>query len=217
MEADVDDTAKTLITLNVLGRPVGPDHMIATFETQPHFRTYGLERDPSFSANCNALTALLNTPHASQASPQIKKIVTFPSNHWWKTHGHISDKWNLCHLYPNMLFIEAFVDLFSPIDKGSLDSDLLDFDIHCKSAIALFPACLRTALEQQLDGSWYGSKEPTAYAILTILLPKPGRFAGPTWRPRPHCTVRNAGRQDVQQRMCFVKSREGGEYGNMQM
>lgn len=97
-EADVDDTAKTITSLNMLGRPAGPRRMIEVFETDSHFRTYVGERDPSFTANCNALLALLHQPDVSFYSSQILKVAKFLCDYWWRTDGRIKDKW-VCSSY----------------------------------------------------------------------------------------------------------------------
>jgi len=92
-EADVDDTAKTISTLNMLGRPVSPRSLIEVFEAETHFRTYAGERDPSPTANCNALLALLQQPDVSLYATQIEKVARFLVDFWWKSDGKIMDKW----------------------------------------------------------------------------------------------------------------------------
>ncbi|TLD19064.1 hypothetical protein PspLS_09766 [Pyricularia sp. CBS 133598] len=168
IEADVDDTAKALISLGSLGQKVSPDGMIKAFERETHFQTYPNERDPSFSANCNALLALLCQTDLSSSSAQILKLVQFLSNAWWITDGPIKDKWNLCHLYPTMLMVEAFVRLFAIIDEGRLPSDFLPEELRSKVAIAIFQAGLRTMMEQKTDGTWNQSVEQTSYAVLIL-------------------------------------------------
>lgn len=93
IEADVDDTAKGLICLHALGHTVSINNMIKHFECETHFQTYPNERDPSFSANCNALLALLCQADLSTFSAQILKVVHFLSKIWWDTDGPIKDKW----------------------------------------------------------------------------------------------------------------------------
>ena len=93
LEADVDDTAKGLICLNEMGYSIGPEKMIKTFEAEKRFLTYALERDPSFSANCNAVLALMHQPDPSQFSSQIVKIIQFLCDYYWDADGIISDKW----------------------------------------------------------------------------------------------------------------------------
>ena len=56
--ADVDDTAKGIISLKELGYSVGPEKMIKESESETHFKTYSMERDPSFTANTNLLALL---------------------------------------------------------------------------------------------------------------------------------------------------------------
>jgi aphidicolan-16beta-ol synthase/syn-copalyl-diphosphate synthase len=98
-EADVDDTAKAISCLNVLGRPVSLESMIQTFEADTHFRTYAGERDPSCTANSNALLALLHQPDVSLYSNQILKITKFLCDYWWTRDGRIEDKWVCCRMF----------------------------------------------------------------------------------------------------------------------
>ncbi|ROW08497.1 hypothetical protein VMCG_03254 [Cytospora schulzeri] len=165
--ADVDDTAKGIVSMAFLGQPVKPEKMIMDFETETHFRTYAKERDPSFSANCNALSALLCQPDVSQYSSQIVKIVQYLCNHWWNSDGKTKDKWNLCHLYPSLLLVETMVDLMVLIDEGNITCHLSQ-ELQSKMLITLFQACLRPLLEQRDDGSWDNSIEATAYGVLIL-------------------------------------------------
>lgn len=88
---DADDTAKTILTLNLLGRATSPDGMIALFEADNHFKTFALERNPSFSANCNVLIALLYAPEPRKYVAQIYKAANFLCNLWYE--GELEDKW----------------------------------------------------------------------------------------------------------------------------
>ena len=92
-EADVDDTAKTITSLTLLGYQITPMSMIEAFETETHFKTYAGERDPSFTANCNALLALLCQPEPAAYCSQIHKITCFLVDYWWRSEGTIKDKW----------------------------------------------------------------------------------------------------------------------------
>ena len=67
--------------------------MMAEFECETHFKTYSLERDPSFSANTNALLALLRQPDVSRFSSQVLKTTKFLCDYWWNSDNEISDKW----------------------------------------------------------------------------------------------------------------------------
>ena len=91
MMEDVDDTAKTILSFNLLGRPVFPERMIAVFETTTHFKTYERERNPGFSANCNILIALLSVPDPSKYSAPIFKATSFLCDLWY--NGDATDKW----------------------------------------------------------------------------------------------------------------------------
>ncbi|OJD36443.1 ent-kaurene synthase [Diplodia corticola] len=166
--ADADDTAKGLLTLKMLDVNISPNQMVHHFEAKGHFRTYSSERDPSLSANCNVLVALLHMDDVSRYSAQILKCVRFICGCWWESDAAITDKWNLCYLYPSMLMVEAFVDLLSLTDKGQL-SGLLDQETKSRLSVALCQATLRIMLQQLDDGSWDESPEQTSYAILTLV------------------------------------------------
>ncbi|GAP92352.1 putative terpene synthase family protein [Rosellinia necatrix] len=166
-EVDVDDTAKTILSLNMLGRPVSPKSLIDTFEAETHFRTYAGERDPSPTANCNALLALLHQKDVANYGTQIHKIAKYLVDFWWKADGKIVDKWNTCYLYPSVLIVEAFVDILNLIEQNKLPG-VFDEDLQSRLAVALFQACLRPLLDQQENGSWNQSIEETAYGVLIL-------------------------------------------------
>lgn len=91
--ADMDDTAKTILCLRSIGRDASPRDMIETFENGTHFRTYLTERNPSFSANCNALLALLHQDVPQDYTAQITKTCGFLCDTWWTSISRIQDKW----------------------------------------------------------------------------------------------------------------------------
>lgn len=92
-EPDADDTAKGILSLGMLGSCIGAENMLRSFEAENHFRTYPGERDPSFSANCNVLIALLHQSDVSRYSTQISKAVKFLCTYWWDSDARIKDKW----------------------------------------------------------------------------------------------------------------------------
>lgn len=58
---DADVTAKSILTLNLLGRPISADQLIEVFESENHFRTWtAAESKLSFSVNWNVLNCLLS-------------------------------------------------------------------------------------------------------------------------------------------------------------
>jgi hypothetical protein len=65
--------------------------MIAEFEAETHFQTYKLERNASFSANCNVLSALLHVENPVEYTQQIAKAATFLCRFWMS--GDVKDKW----------------------------------------------------------------------------------------------------------------------------
>ncbi|POS70579.1 ent-kaurene synthase [Diaporthe helianthi] len=165
--ADLDDTAKTIVCLTSLGMNAGPRRMIEAFEGKAHFRTYPEERDPSFSANCNALLALLNQGVAHEYSEQINKISRFLCDTWWNSMSRIQDKWNRSHLYPTLLFVEAIVKLVALVEQGAI-SCFDDYVMKSKIDVCLYQACYRTLLDQEHNGMWNDSVEETSYATLIL-------------------------------------------------
>ncbi|KAL1845943.1 Phyllocladan-16-alpha-ol synthase [Diaporthe australafricana] len=167
IESDADDTAKGLFVLNKLGSQRSVDAMVQRFEVKGHFQTYPAERDASFSANCNVLSALLLHKEVGTYQAQIYKCVRFLTRCWWNTDGPIRDKWNQSHLYSNMLMVQALTDFLATLDQGVWPSYMDEVE-GAKITVCLFQACLRTLLGQHEDGSWSQSQEQTAYAVLTL-------------------------------------------------
>ena len=88
---DADDTAKTILSLNLIGKSTSAAEMIAEFEADDHFKTYTSERNPSFSANCNVLCSLLYMSNPDVYVDQISKAATFIRDCCWE--GSWKDKW----------------------------------------------------------------------------------------------------------------------------
>ncbi|KAK9775111.1 putative Terpene synthase family protein [Seiridium cardinale] len=169
--ADADDTAKGLMSLNMLGLKqdeLDARDLVDNFEADTYFRTYPSERDPSFSANCNVLLALLHDSDSSQYLPQISKIVIFLISHWWDADDIITDKWNLSSLYPTMLLVEAFADFVRLAEADGNVTATLDSENQSRVAITLFQACFRTLVDQKDNGSWNHSMEETSYGIIIL-------------------------------------------------
>lgn len=77
----------------MLGQHVSADAMVDEFDTPTHFKTFAGERDPSLSANCNALLALVHQKDMLSYSTQIQKAAKFLCDHWWNADGSVKDKW----------------------------------------------------------------------------------------------------------------------------
>ncbi|KAH7081738.1 Ent-kaur-16-ene synthase [Paraphoma chrysanthemicola] len=168
---DVDDTAKGLLTLSLLGMDecVSPDVMIAMFEVKDHFRTFLGERDPSFTSNCHVLLALLHRSDQLQYLPQIKKTTVYLCNAWWNCDGPIKDKWHLSRLYPTMLLVQAFTELLCQVAVEAIPKETFDQETLSKVPICLFQACLRILMEQKANGSWDSQPEESCYAVLALV------------------------------------------------
>jgi len=92
VQADADDSAKVILSLNLLGRRVHAHSLTEHFRSENnHFRTYLGERDASFSANCNVLRAVLEAPNANDHIVDIENIAEFLCASWWC--GASKDKW----------------------------------------------------------------------------------------------------------------------------
>jgi hypothetical protein len=167
IEPDVDDSAKAITTINLLGGSEDAARLCEVFEKETHFRVYPGERDSSFSANCNVLAALLHQPDTQKYSAQISKVAKFICEKRWRADGDIDDKWNTSHLYSSFLYTQAMVDLMALSEAGGL-AGVFDRIFLTKVSVTLFQSCLRAMLEQKSSGSWNESPEETAYAILML-------------------------------------------------
>lgn len=91
--SDADESAKIVITLNLLGRKTFPDCLIKEYEVDEYFGTVASERDCSFITNCNVLHALLRSPgNPNTYARQIEKAAKSLCGSWWESDGFIHDK-----------------------------------------------------------------------------------------------------------------------------
>ncbi|KAF1829997.1 Ent-kaurene synthase [Decorospora gaudefroyi] len=166
---DADDTAKAILVRNLLGVPTTPEKLIARFEGSDHFLTYGMERHPSLTTNCNVLSAMLESPEPAQWIDQIEKCARFLIASWTRPDMPFTDKWNISELYPTMLVSEALIRLVKLWDDGML-SNLADDLIERDLPLVLFQLIMRILQKQQTNGSWghKPSLEMTAYAIIAL-------------------------------------------------
>ncbi|KAL1981483.1 hypothetical protein VTN96DRAFT_2512 [Rasamsonia emersonii] len=162
---DADDTAKAILSLNLLGRPTGCEKMIESFEAQTHFKTYDFETTESFSANCNVLTAILQSKNPSNHLSQLSKALDFLCQTWY--HGELNDKWNLERQYSMLLLAGSLTQVVKLWDTGAL-ADLPPDLIAHRIPLVTFQILVRTLSAQSEQGSWKGSPEITAYALLTL-------------------------------------------------
>lgn len=92
IQADADDSARAILTLNLIGRRAHLKAVAEHFKSKDgHFHTFLCERDASFSANCNVLKALLETPDVHEYINEVVSILTFLCDAWWR--GASRDKW----------------------------------------------------------------------------------------------------------------------------
>ncbi|KAJ5663603.1 hypothetical protein N7507_004334 [Penicillium longicatenatum] len=179
MLADADDTAKSIFSLELLDRATNCDAMLKAFESSSHFKTYNLETNESFSANCNVTIALLGSKDPSRYIPQISKAMEFLCNAW--ENGQWSDKWIRCYKpvttltemqniepqYAMMVFAEALSSAIEHWNNGSLqglDPKLLGDHVP----LITLQIAVRTLSSQSDSGAWKESAEITAYGLLTL-------------------------------------------------
>ncbi|KAJ5941997.1 Phyllocladan-16-alpha-ol synthase [Penicillium verrucosum] len=166
--ADADDTSKAILVLQLLQQHVSLEPMLKAFEADLHFKTYPHERDPSFSANCNVLLALLYAENVSQYAPQIEKATRFLYMHFRETDLKVRDKWNLSPFYSWMLMTEAIARLHLLFQSSKL---LFLKELFEKDLVDLLRDMTVSVLRQQNQtGSWgfRNSKEEAAYAVLIL-------------------------------------------------
>lgn len=166
---DADDTAKSILVRNLLGVPTTPAKLIARFEGSDHFLTYGMERHPSLTTNCNVLSAILESPEPAQWLGQVEKCARFLIASWSRQDMPFTDKWNTSEYYPTMLVSEALTRLVKSWDNGllcNLSAELIEYEIP----LVLFQMVMRILQKQHKDGSWghRPSREITAYAIIAL-------------------------------------------------
>ncbi|KAI9886142.1 MAG: hypothetical protein M1823_002045 [Watsoniomyces obsoletus] len=165
---DADDTAKTILTLNLLGKPACPKRMITYFKANHgHLMTYLAERNPSFSANCNGLMALLHAPDVQEHAASISALAAFLCDGWWD--GTVQDKWNLSPQYSMMLLASALMRLLRLWDDGRLP-ELPEDLMRNRVPVVLTQILNQTLFTQDASGAWGSgaSHEVTAYAVLTL-------------------------------------------------
>ncbi|KAF4621498.1 hypothetical protein G7Y89_g14576 [Cudoniella acicularis] len=163
--ADSDDTAVSILVLSLGGRHHSVSKMVAEFAGPKHFHTYAKESNPSFTANCNVLLALLYCSNIHEYSSEIAKTVEFLTS--TMENGIVFDKWNLSPNYSTMLLCRALTALLFKWEQGAITSVFED-TINCRIPIMLLQALLQTSSKQKENGSWENSAESTSYAVIAI-------------------------------------------------
>jgi hypothetical protein len=180
--------------MSLSGKQGCSEVIVKEFSTPRCLKTYRGERNPSVSANCNALLSLL-VDEAEYESKVVtmEKIITFVYDSWMKGKCEVKDKWvskhniqwhvsttersdthqssqNVSPHYTRMLISRSLVELLLRWGSGSLPT--IDNDVIALQAVPLLLKCLSVILETQShDGAWgsIGPFEETAYAILALV------------------------------------------------
>ena len=103
---DLDDSAKASITLSLLGQRGLSQEIVQSFAAPTHFKTYDQERNPSLSANANALLALLLDTYQNY-DMEIQKIIVFILVTFKKSAQLPADKWVSIYVCKYYTVIEA--------------------------------------------------------------------------------------------------------------
>ena len=94
IEPDLDDSAKASIIFSLLGRLGFTSQIVEFFDSTQCLKTYRMERNPSVSANCNALLSIiLDSDEYPSKIGTIEKVVAFICNNWSSSSGLLNDKW----------------------------------------------------------------------------------------------------------------------------
>lgn len=162
---DADDTARVLMTINFLGDQVDFSPMVTSFRSHPCFKTYEMERNPSLSANCNVLLALITSESPAAYIEDIEIVLDYLLKLW--KEGDLSDKWNISSHYSCMILSSALVTVL----QLYIDSQLEGFS--STSMVRDIVLCLVQMLSRMLsqqgqEGSWDNSLEVTSYCALTL-------------------------------------------------
>jgi hypothetical protein len=113
IEPDLDDSAKASIILSLLGEDGFAHAIVEEFDGLQCLRTYQGERDPSVSANCNALmSVLLDGSDFPSKTATMEKIITFLYDVWVSNKGKIEDKW--------VIFVSSWIGMEADATPESL-------------------------------------------------------------------------------------------------
>ncbi|KAK4174302.1 hypothetical protein QBC36DRAFT_43293 [Triangularia setosa] len=169
MELDADDTAKGITALNLIGLSTPASKLVTLVDRKTkevHFRTYAGERDASITTNCNCLTALSASPDASQHVDIIEMALRYLCSKWNTDPIGIRDKWHLSPYYPLMLMTQGLMSALDCWGRGVLPALPLGLVLDALTVVHQIMGHL--VLFQRDDGSWEGTREETAYAVIAI-------------------------------------------------
>ncbi|KAI1364392.1 hypothetical protein F5Y08DRAFT_215094 [Xylaria arbuscula] len=167
---DADDTAHAITCLKLLGQDESAAKITRALLERIQSNVY---RELSFSANCNALLALLHQDTPRNYYEQIIKCVGLLCDVWWTAINRVECKGSPSSLRPTLQFVRSTLKLVDLTEKGDLPA-FDDIVTKSRIAICLYQACFRTLLEQGDNGSWNSSVIDTAHAI--IILTEAQRF-----------------------------------------
>ncbi|KIK57345.1 hypothetical protein GYMLUDRAFT_172842 [Collybiopsis luxurians FD-317 M1] len=171
---DADDSAKALTALHHLGSHKSLAPLCKAFELETHFQCYPYERNPSLTAHCNILSALLEVGaleltedfNKEKLAESVLKAVSFISEAWWTTNSEIEDKWHDSPYYIYLVIAQSLSKFMLLFNQGHF-ARFPEILVQTKIPIALFQILIRILQSQRSDGSW-GSCEETAYALLAL-------------------------------------------------
>ncbi|KAK2037684.1 ent-kaurene synthase [Colletotrichum somersetense] len=168
--ANAGGAAKVLGALGKLEITKSAVCMVQDHMTNSHVRTDTSKLVcSSFGATGNILLALLRQPDPAEHLGQISDVLRVLCNAWWKNTWPVQDEQNLSPLYPAMVVVQALVEVLDLVENHRLPESLVsDSMIRTQIAVAIFHAATRTVEAQESEGSWGGSEEKTAYAVILL-------------------------------------------------
>ena len=114
IEPDLDDSAKTSIIFSFLGRPGFTKLITKHFDSAKCLKTYRAERNPSVSANCNALLSIvLDTEEYQSKNVVIIKVTNFICDSRSDASGALGDKWVVSTLAGSTVSLKLTLSLES--------------------------------------------------------------------------------------------------------
>ncbi|KAJ7310885.1 hypothetical protein DFH08DRAFT_619711, partial [Mycena albidolilacea] len=169
--ADSDDTAKASLALSHLGLSTDRHPLCFAFEGPTAFRTHSSERNPSLTANCNVLLALLSDVNSPHFMSQITKVAIFITDQWMVSDSLVRDKWHTSPVYPAMTTSVALVQLLRQNQAVHLNALPHDFVQSRITPVAEKIVALILESQKPTDGSWgllESNCEETAYAVILL-------------------------------------------------
>lgn len=162
---DADDTACNLLTLYHLGTYADLGPMIEKFRSGSCFRTCQFEGNPSLSANCSVVLALIFCDRSEQYSALLQQVMQYLIT--IATSGEFLDKWSLSPRYSSMLLVHVLTSALEEAENGCLKQLSQTLARH-GIPISICQILSKHCATKKNDGSSSHSLEETAYGSIIL-------------------------------------------------